>query len=269
LLNVAIRTIVQQDQQCELGVGGGIVADSDPSAEWAEMWLKGRFLFAQDRSFELLETLRVQPGNEPVFLEAHLERMRRSASYFGWDFPENRLRALVDHVAAETQADRRLRLLLKENGYCRIETSLMPSSSNQPVRVLLAARRVDPGEVFLYHKTTAREAYDRDWRAAQDQGFFDLVYRNLMGEFTEGAISNIVAEIEGCWYTPPLAGGLLPGIWRAAQLAGGQVEERTLTLENLSRCSRLILGNSVRGAVGIDALVDQENGSLLWKSRHC
>ena len=39
-LNVAIRTIVCKHGLAHLGVGGGIVADSDPDAEYAETWTK-------------------------------------------------------------------------------------------------------------------------------------------------------------------------------------------------------------------------------------
>jgi para-aminobenzoate synthetase component 1 len=39
-LNVAIRTFTIADGRTELGVGGGVVADSDPAGEWAETELK-------------------------------------------------------------------------------------------------------------------------------------------------------------------------------------------------------------------------------------
>ena len=41
--NVGIRTLLLQGQEGELGVGGGIVYDSDASSEFEEMQLKGRF----------------------------------------------------------------------------------------------------------------------------------------------------------------------------------------------------------------------------------
>ena len=45
-LNVAIRTFVVNGQGTELGVGAGIVADSDPTAEWEETELKAARLLA-------------------------------------------------------------------------------------------------------------------------------------------------------------------------------------------------------------------------------
>ncbi len=46
-LAVAIRTFVVADDRTTLGVGGGIVADSDPDREWAETELKARRLLAR------------------------------------------------------------------------------------------------------------------------------------------------------------------------------------------------------------------------------
>jgi anthranilate/para-aminobenzoate synthase component I len=41
--SVAIRTIDQRGHAVQLGLGSGVVADSDADAEWAECLLKGRF----------------------------------------------------------------------------------------------------------------------------------------------------------------------------------------------------------------------------------
>jgi len=41
-LNVAIRTLILSQGICHLGVGGGIVADSDPEAEYAECLAKAQ-----------------------------------------------------------------------------------------------------------------------------------------------------------------------------------------------------------------------------------
>jgi para-aminobenzoate synthetase component 1 len=45
-LNIAIRTAVMCNQKAYIQTGGGIVADSDPQAEWEEMHLKANALLA-------------------------------------------------------------------------------------------------------------------------------------------------------------------------------------------------------------------------------
>jgi para-aminobenzoate synthetase component 1 len=45
-LNVAIRTLVLTQGYCHLGVGSGIVADSDPAAEYEECVAKARGMLA-------------------------------------------------------------------------------------------------------------------------------------------------------------------------------------------------------------------------------
>jgi para-aminobenzoate synthetase component 1 len=44
--NIAIRTILVSEQKVTIQAGGGIVADSDPQAEWNETWTKARALLA-------------------------------------------------------------------------------------------------------------------------------------------------------------------------------------------------------------------------------
>jgi anthranilate/para-aminobenzoate synthase component I len=54
--NIAIRTMIAKDGVVHVPVGGGIVADSDPAAEYDETLVKARAMFA---------ALGVQPGDVP------------------------------------------------------------------------------------------------------------------------------------------------------------------------------------------------------------
>jgi para-aminobenzoate synthetase component 1 len=44
--NIAIRTILVSEKKATIQAGGGIVADSDPEAEWRETLIKARALLA-------------------------------------------------------------------------------------------------------------------------------------------------------------------------------------------------------------------------------
>ena len=61
--NVPIRTcVVQNDGQAVLGVGGGILHESDPAAEFDECLLKAKFLTQNQSRLSLIESLRFDQG---------------------------------------------------------------------------------------------------------------------------------------------------------------------------------------------------------------
>ena len=72
-----------------------------------------------------------------------------------------------------------------------------------------------------------------------------LLY-NEHGELTEFTIGNLVAEIDGKLYTPPISCGLLAGTFRTHLLETGQVEERIVRVEELKDYTEMYLVNSVR-----------------------
>ena len=188
--------------------------------------------------------------------------MRHSAEYFGWTFPDEAVGEALDRAAADVRArsdelahgEARVRLLLSHNGSCRAEWADAGAPTDAPVKLLLVPRQTDPSDIFLYHKTTRREAYDTEFHEAQQLGFFDALHLNTRGELTECSITNILLELDGTWFTPPLESGLLPGIWRARMLAEGKAVERVLTLGDLRRATRVIVGNSVRGAIPVASI---------------
>jgi len=71
---------------------------------------------------------------------------------------------------------------------------------------------------------------------------------------TEGAISNIVVEKNGRFFTPPLECGLLPGVMRSILLGDVgkfEITEKVLYRDDLLRADAIYLCNSVRGVVPV------------------
>ena len=85
MFNVAIRTLVLERgaATARLGVGSGIVADSEAASEWAECLQKAAFL-GRGGPPDLIETMRLEAGVVGD-LPRHLARMAASARFFGWE----------------------------------------------------------------------------------------------------------------------------------------------------------------------------------------
>jgi len=247
-LNVAIRTLeLAADGRGKLGVGSGIVADSQPAAEWQECQLKAGFLRDADPGLKLIETLRREGGVYPMWA-GHLARLRRSAAYFGFPLDEDRLmRELGRQPARGTW---RVRLTLDKAGGIDVQAVAFDGSAPAHHLAAMAEQRIDSGDVLRRHKTTARPLYDAALAGLPaDSPVFDLVFLNELGEVAEGARSNVFVERDGLLLTPPLASGALPGVLRADLLAGGKAREAVLWPADLA--DGFWLGNALRGLVRV------------------
>ena len=242
--NVAIRTVAIDGAtgDAEYGVGGGITYASDADHEYAEVLAKARLLTTTRPAFELLETLRVDADGY-ADLEEHLERLAASARYFGFAFDAAAARADLERQRADARHPRRVRLALARDGARTLTTAELPEDPGGPVEVELDDDPVDPSDVWLFHKTTRRAAYDR--RAARHDREAILV--NDRGEVTETPIANVAVRIDGSWWTPPRQAGLLAGTARARLLREGTLRERTITRDELRSADELALVSSVRG----------------------
>jgi para-aminobenzoate synthetase / 4-amino-4-deoxychorismate lyase len=276
--NVAIRTalIDRETQTAEYGVGGGIVWDSTSTDEYAEALLKARVLTESPPKFSLLDTMLWTPEEGFFLREKHLARLLDSAEYFDipisrdqrWlssparssqgvskpPIPKEIIETYLDEISSQFTSPQRVRLFLDKNGNFNYEAkSFQPTDNDLPMKVRLAKEPVSSGNVFLFHKTTHREIYDT---ARKDlPGCDDVLLYNEHGELTEFTIGNLVVEMDGRLYTPPVSCGLLAGTFRAFLLESGQVEEKVLRLDELENCTRIFLINSVRKMQLVELLV--------------
>ncbi|MCP4423105.1 MAG: aminodeoxychorismate synthase component I [Chloroflexi bacterium] len=249
--NVAIRTVVIDKEQgsADYGVGSGIVWDSDAADEYEECRVKSRVLEQKRPSFSLLESLLWEPEGGYFLLDAHVQRLMESADYFGIDVDETAVyeRLAIEDLRLTIEPNpQKVRLLVAQDGKITVETApLSQGALPEPVRVGLAAAPVNSGNIWLYHKTTRRTVYDQAKVSRPDCD--DAVLWNERGEITESCRANVVVESAGKLWTPPVESGLLAGTMRGELLRDGRIHERTLTVEDLRRSSRIYLINSVRG----------------------
>ncbi len=265
--NVAIRTalILGQSGRAEYGVGGGILWDSEPAEEYRETRTKAALLERSPASvapdFQLLETLRWEPGRGFVRLRAHLRRLARSADHFrrpcNLTAIRSKLRALSRTLPPRPH---RVRLLLSADGTAEVEAAPLDPQS-RPRRVVLAS---SPSPVldnpFVVHKSTARSLYEQARQQARVRvpEADDVLLTNERGEVTEATIANLVLDLNGQRVTPPLASGLLPGVYRQWLLDTGKVAEQVVRPADVRAARTVYLVNSLRGMWPVTVLADDD-----------
>lgn len=251
--SVAIRTlqIDKASAKATYGVGGGIVWDSDIEEEWQEALTKSAILTTTRPDFELLETMRYEPGVGVVRLDYHLSRLASSAVYFGYRCPLEQIRRELE--AINEAKPRRIRLVLNQYGETALQILEVPLSSGM-VRLRLAPSPVSSEDVFLFHKTTNRDTYERARASVSDCD--DVLLFNENGELTETSIANLFLQLGGDLKTPAVSCGLLAGTFRQEMLDSGQAVEAVLTREDLAQADRIFVANSLRGLREAELLED-------------
>ena len=256
--NVAIRTAVLHGAEGRMGVGSGVVWDSEPAAEYEECQLKTQFLTPSaasaqiadpDHDPRLIETMRFDGIRIPM-LDRHVDRLAESAQYFEYPFSEQRFRRHVDRATTGTEpgAMLKVRATLDRWGRMDVTTAPLPEERDEPWTLTVADERVDRTDPFFYHKTTHRQVYDRALAAAQEEGFDEAVLLNREGEVTEGTYSNIFVRMGDQLLTPPVESGLLAGVYRQYVLeAQPQAQEQVLTLDDLHEADAIFCCNGLRG----------------------
>ncbi|HEX8479096.1 MAG TPA: aminotransferase class IV, partial [Telluria sp.] len=170
--------------------------------------------------------------------------------YFGFPCDIDQARALLEQTRIGLAAGQRhrVRLALGAHGAWTVQSAPI-TPLREPVRIILAREATDSTNLFLRHKTSVRSAYDAAWRAAEAQGAFDALFFNERGELTEGGRSNVFVRLDGHWYTPPLACGVLPGVMRAVLLEAPAwaAREKIITLEMMGDVEDIVVCNALRG----------------------
>lgn len=215
VFNVAIRTLIidKKNRSGEIGLGSGIVWDSNPSEEYEETKLKGRFLTHSIDCFEIFETMKYSKG-KIFLLNLHMKRLKAAANYFLFNYNsgmiKSELKNLIQQLGNNTKI---IKMSLNKEGELKFEIRHYKNSVGK-IKIAISKSVVDSQNPFQYFKTTNRELYNNEYQTYSSKGFFDVIYFNQIGELVEGAITNIFIKKKNILFTPPVESGLLPGVYR-------------------------------------------------------
>jgi para-aminobenzoate synthetase / 4-amino-4-deoxychorismate lyase len=246
--NVAIRTVAinKKTDVAEFGVGGGIVWDSTDKDEFEECQVKTKFLSEPQKDFSLLESLLWTREEGYFILEYHLDRIKRAAEYFAYPLDCKNIVATLKSMEAEFDANKyKIRLLVDSIGGVKYEyNSLLGKNNIEEVDVIIASRHINTDTPFVYYKTTNRLVYDKIKNRYPK--FYDVILWNTNKEITETTMGNLVVEVDGQYFTPPVCCGLLAGTFREYLLFLGVIKEKIVTIDELLNADNVFLINSVR-----------------------
>lgn len=281
-LNVAIRTFefAPDDEgrmKVWLGVGGGIVADSDPDDEFDECLVKARPLVEAiggrlaltpterppesgprwrvppvgpqvDRSLGVFETVLVL-DDHAVDLEAHLARLDASVRSLYGTTVRAGLDEAVHRRISGLSGRHRLRIeAVPDDGDVRVSMRVSKAGPTEAAWTLVP--RVVPGGLGA-HKWVDRALLattaDREPLVIDDDG-----------SVLETARANLFAVHDDGLHTPALDGRLLPGTVRARVIEAAMalhipVFQHRMTTTDLSAASEVFATNAIRGIVPVHA----------------
>ena len=275
-LNVAIRTFEFAAGRVWLGAGGGIVADSDDAAEYAECLTKAIPLLtalgarldteaagtapaadlAPRPTAGVFTSLAVTDGRTRG-LAAHLDRLAVSvARLYAKDLPVSLPADLARCLAGRPTG--RLRITVRPvGGPLQAAVEVVPLSP-PPDAVTLRPVTVSGG--IGPHKYRDRRLLAELTRQARLAPAEQLLLTDDTGELLETDRANLFAVADGVLLTPPADGRLLPGTTRAAiiQAAHGngiKVGFKPLTLDQLQAASEVFVTNAVTGILPVTAVL--------------
>jgi para-aminobenzoate synthetase / 4-amino-4-deoxychorismate lyase len=277
-LNVAIRTFEFAASQpgepgkVWLGVGGGIVADSDPDDEYAECLLKAAPLIsaiggrldagadAEGPPADLLPrpaagvftSLTVTAG-QTQNLDAHLARLAASAKeLYGKDLPPSLPGDLAECLAQRPSG--RLRITVRPvGGPLQATVEVVPLQPGPDTVTLRPA--VVPGGVGA-HKWRDRRLLAELTQTAALGPAEQLLITDENGEVLETDRANLFAVADGVLRTPLADARILPGtmrdaIVRTAARDGISCSFAPLTIGQLRAASEVFVCNAVYGVLPV------------------
>lgn len=201
--------------------------------------------------FELIETMRWEPGSGFLRFERHLARLYASAAELGFACDPERIGEVLSNAVNGQLIALRVRLALQHSGEAAAAVQpYEPLPADKVWRLQLARIRLDSGNMLLRHKTSLRQVYTQARAEYLATRADEVLLANERGELCEGTITNLFADFgDGPLATPRLDCGLLPGILRGELLDEGRAVEAIYSFDDLKAAKAIFVGNSLRGLI--------------------
>ena len=204
-------------------------------------WLEGEGIFETIKSV----------GNKPFSLSRHIARAQSSAVALGITIPNSDqiAQGVTDLFAAVPQGLGMLRISFDNQGnWLAVHMPYAEQEKSCDVRLHPDAVTGDVHKRFPY---TNRLAILEQARLA---GFDDAIVVNSQGNICEGSVTNLIANIDGRWVTPPTTDVVLPGIIRQILIENELVAIESIPADRLAEITSAFFISSLRLSHAISSI---------------
>ena len=204
-------------------------------------WLEGEGIFETIKSV----------GNKPFSLSRHIARAQSSAVALGITIPNSDLisQGVTDLFAAVPHGLGMLRISFDNQGnWLAVHMPYAEQEKSCDVRTHPDAVTGDVHKRFPY--TNRLEIVEQ----ARLAGFDDAIVVNGQGNICEGSVTNLIANIDGRWVTPPTTDVVLPGIIRQILIENELVAIESIPADRLVEITSAFFISSLRLSHAISSI---------------
>ena len=204
-------------------------------------WLEGEGIFETIKSV----------GNKPFSLSRHIARAQSSAVALGITIPNSDLisQGVTDLFAAVPHGLGMLRISFDNQGnWLAVHMPYAEQEKSCDVRMHPDAVTGDVHKRFPY--TNRLEILEQ----ARVAGFDDAIVVNGQGNICEGSVTNLIANIDGRWVTPPTTDVVLPGIIRQILIENELVAIESIPADRLAEITSAFFISSLRLSHAISSI---------------
>ena len=198
----------------------------------------------------IFETIK-SVGNKALSLPRHFARAHKSALALGISIPstEQITQGVTDLLAAVPQGLGMLRISFdQQSNWLAVHMPYVEQEKNCDARLHPDAVIGDIHKRFPY--TNRLEILEQ----ARLAGFDDALVVNPQGSICEGSTSNLIANIDGHWVTPPTTDAILPGIIREILIEKGRVAVESIPAARLLEITSAFFISSLRLSHAISSI---------------
>ncbi len=204
-------------------------------------WLEGEGIFETIKSV----------GNRPFSLSRHIARAQSSAVALRITIPNSDQisQSVTDLFASVPQGLGMLRISFDNQGnWLAVHMPYAEQEKSCDVRMHPDSVTGDVHKRFPY--TNRLEILEQ----ARVAGFDDAIVVNSQGNICEGSVTNLIANIDGRWVTPPTTDVVLPGIIRQILIENELVAIESIPADRLAEITSAFFISSLRLSHAISSI---------------
>ena len=190
----------------------------------------------------------------PIFLNEHLERLKKSMEKIGLlPLEEKILKEYLDKLYIKNKGVKitvtPLNIIITER-----EINYKEEDYNRGMKLTISKVRRNSTSNLCYIKSTCYIENLIEKENAKKAGYDDVIFLNENGYVTETSCANIFIVKNKDMFTPKIEDGLLGGIIREEIIKNCKVEKKSITIEDLKDSEEVIITNSLMGVMHISEI---------------